>query len=78
MGAMRHSLRWARRERLVVEALEPQLRDFLANEALDVAHVGGVFGGDERERVSDRLRAELPALVARIVDEHFHGPGRAD
>jgi hypothetical protein len=30
------------------------------------------------EQVSDRLRAELPALVARIVDEHFHGPDRAD
>lgn len=30
------------------------------------------------EQVSDRLRAELPALVARIVDEHFHGPVRAD
>ena len=26
------------------------------------------------EQVSDRLRAELPALIARIVDEHFHGP----
>ena len=30
------------------------------------------------EQVSDRLRAELPALVARIVDEHFHGSGRVD
>ena len=30
------------------------------------------------EQVSDRLRAELPALVARIVDEHFHGPARND
>jgi hypothetical protein len=30
------------------------------------------------EQVSDRLRAELPALVARIVDEHFHGSARAD
>jgi hypothetical protein len=28
------------------------------------------------EQVSDRLRAELPALVARIVTEHFQGPAR--
>ena len=27
------------------------------------------------EQVSDRLRAELPVLIARIVAEHFHGPG---
>ena len=26
------------------------------------------------EHVSDRLKAELPALVARIIDEHFRGP----
>lgn len=30
------------------------------------------------EQVSDRLRAQLPALVARIVDEHFHGPARTN
>jgi hypothetical protein len=28
------------------------------------------------EQVSDRLRAELPGLVARIVTEHFQGPER--
>jgi hypothetical protein len=28
------------------------------------------------EQVSDRLRADLPALVARIVAEHFQGPPR--
>jgi hypothetical protein len=26
------------------------------------------------EQVSDRMRSELPALIARIVNEHFHGP----
>ena len=26
------------------------------------------------EQVSDRLRSELPTLIARIVGEHFHGP----
>jgi hypothetical protein len=30
------------------------------------------------EQVSDRLRAELPALVARIVEDHFQDPARAD
>lgn len=28
------------------------------------------------EQVSDRLRAQLPGMIARIVDEHFHGPSR--
>jgi uncharacterized protein (DUF2267 family) len=30
------------------------------------------------EQVSDRLRAELPALIARVIDEHFRGPGRVN
>jgi len=29
------------------------------------------------EQVSDRLRSELPALIARIIGEHFHGPDRS-
>jgi uncharacterized protein (DUF2267 family) len=29
------------------------------------------------EQVSDRLRSELPVLVARIIAEHFHGPDRS-
>jgi uncharacterized protein (DUF2267 family) len=29
------------------------------------------------EQVSDRLRSELPALIARIVEEHFQGPDRS-
>ena len=29
------------------------------------------------EQVSDRLRSELPALVSRIVEEHFRGPDRS-
>jgi hypothetical protein len=29
------------------------------------------------EQVSDRLRSELPALIERIVHEHFHGPDRS-
>ena len=28
------------------------------------------------EQVSDRLRAELPTLIARILQEHFQGPER--
>ena len=30
------------------------------------------------EQVSDRMKAELPALIARIIDEHFHGPARVN
>lgn len=30
------------------------------------------------EQVSDRMKAELPALIARIVDEHFHGTARVN
>lgn len=26
------------------------------------------------EQVSDRLKADLPALVARVLEEHFNGP----
>ena len=50
-------LRWARCERLVGKALEAQLRNLLADEALDVAHVAGVFRCHECERVADRLGA---------------------
>ena len=27
------------------------------------------------EQVSDRLKAELPRLIARVIAEHFRGPG---
>jgi len=30
------------------------------------------------EQVSDRLRAQLPGMIARIVDEHFRGPTRTN
>jgi hypothetical protein len=29
------------------------------------------------EQVSDQLRAQLPSLIARIIEEHFRGPGDA-
>lgn len=29
------------------------------------------------EQVSDRLKTELPALVSRVILEHFRGPQRA-
>ena len=29
------------------------------------------------EQVSDRLRSELPALISRIIEEHFQGPERS-
>ncbi len=30
------------------------------------------------EQVSDRLRAQLPALIAGIIEEHFRGPDRVN
>jgi uncharacterized protein (DUF2267 family) len=30
------------------------------------------------EQVSDRLRAQLPTLIAGIIDEHFRGPDRVN
>lgn len=30
------------------------------------------------EQVSDRLKAELPALVSRVILEHFRGPQRTN
>jgi ribosomal protein L11 methylase PrmA len=30
------------------------------------------------EQVSDRLREQLPALVAGIIEEHFRGPDRVN
>jgi len=30
------------------------------------------------EQVSDRLKADLPALIARVIADHFHGTGRTN
>jgi hypothetical protein len=30
------------------------------------------------EQVSDRLKADLPGLIARVIADHFHGTGRAN
>jgi uncharacterized protein (DUF2267 family) len=30
------------------------------------------------EQVSDRLKAELPQLISRVIAEHFRGTGRAN
>ena len=30
------------------------------------------------EQVSDRLKAELPGLIARVIADHFHGPSRVN
>ncbi|MGB7739666.1 MAG: hypothetical protein WBM03_11180 [Steroidobacteraceae bacterium] len=30
------------------------------------------------EQVSDRLKAELPRLISRVIAEHFTGPGLAN
>jgi hypothetical protein len=30
------------------------------------------------EQVSDRLKAELPQMIARVIAEHFQGPSRTN
>jgi uncharacterized protein (DUF2267 family) len=30
------------------------------------------------EQVSDRLKAELPGLIARVIADHFRGPTRGN
>jgi hypothetical protein len=30
------------------------------------------------EQVSDRLKAELPGLIAKVISDHFHGPSRTN
>jgi uncharacterized protein (DUF2267 family) len=30
------------------------------------------------EQVSDRLKAELPRLIARVIAEHFNAPARTN
>jgi uncharacterized protein (DUF2267 family) len=30
------------------------------------------------EQVCDRLKAELPGLISRVIAEHFHGPSRTN
>ena len=30
------------------------------------------------EQVSDHLRAQLPSLIAGIIEQHFRGPGSGD
>jgi hypothetical protein len=30
------------------------------------------------EQVSDRLKADLPGLIARVISDHFHGTSRTN
>ena len=49
------------------KTLEFQLRNFLADETLDVADVAGVFRRDEREGIADRLGAPGAADAVDVI-----------
>ena len=51
----------------VVKSFEPELGNLGADEALDVADVGGVFRRDERDGVADGLRATGAADAVHVV-----------
>src|SRR5258705_13502365 len=62
--------RWLHRprdERAVRETFELQLRNLLANEALDVADVAGVFRRDEGERITHGLRTAGAADAMDVI-----------
>jgi len=60
-------LRRAHHDRLVMEALELELRNFLADEALNRANVIGVLRRGERERVAHGHRAAGAADAVNVV-----------
>ena len=67
------------RTRLFLDELEAHLTIAIHEQADELVHNAcREMEALLLEQVSDRLRAELPSLIARIVDEHFHGPARTD
>jgi hypothetical protein len=54
-------------DRLVIETLELELRNLLADEALDRADVVGILRRGERERVTDRHRTARAADAVNVV-----------
>jgi hypothetical protein len=66
------------RTRLFLDELEAHLAIAIHEQADELVHNAcREMEALLLEQVSDRLRSELPALVARIVEEHFQGPGRS-
>ena len=63
------------RTRLFLDELEAHLTIAIHEQADELVHNAcREMEALLLEQVSDRLRAALPALVNRIVEEHFQGP----
>ena len=66
------------RTRLFLDELEAHLTVAIHEQADELVHNAcREMEALLLEQVSDRLRSELPALISRIIDEHFQGRGRA-
>ena len=66
------------RTRLFLDELEAHLTIAIHEQADELVHNAcREMEALLLEQVSDRLRAELPALVSRIIEEHFQGPERS-
>jgi uncharacterized protein (DUF2267 family) len=66
------------RTRLFLEELEAHLTIAIHEQADELVHNAcREMEALLLEQVSDRLRAELPTLISRIVEGHFQGPGRS-
>ena len=67
------------RTRLFLDELEAHLTIAIHEQADELVHNAcREMEALLLEQVSDRLRAQLPGMIARIVDEHFHGPSRTN
>ena len=63
------------RTRLFLDELEAHLTIAIHEQADELVHNAcREMEALLLEQVSDRLRAELPALVARILEQRFRGP----
>lgn len=66
------------RTRLFLDELEAHLAIAIHEQADELVHNAcREMEALLLEQVSDRLRSELPALIGRIIDEHFQGPERS-
>ena len=66
------------RTRLFLDELEAHLTIAIHEQADELVHNAcREMEALLLEQVSDRLRAELPTLISRIVDVHFQGPARS-
>ena len=66
------------RTRLFLDELEAHLTIAIHEQADELVHNAcREMEALLLEQVSDRLRAQLPSLIAAIIEQHFRGPGSA-